>query len=75
MPVLYKYQNLLQHTNDTAFDAAHEPGAITPYPGIYRCVECGACETCVTGGQLPPSNHHEHTPQQRRIRWQLVASH
>ncbi|MGH9711446.1 MAG: protein L [Blastocatellia bacterium] len=75
MPVLFKHKEFFKHSDHAAFDAIHEPGTAAPYSGIYRCVACGKCETSIEGRSLPPQNHHQHTPQQGRIRWQLAASH
>ncbi|MHB8412983.1 MAG: protein L [Candidatus Acidiferrales bacterium] len=75
MPVLFKNNAFFEHSDDTAFDKIHEPGDIAPYSGIYRCIGCGKCETSIKGRPLPPQNHHQHTSQQGRIRWQLAASH
>jgi hypothetical protein len=75
MPALYKDARYLQQSNDRAFDEIHEPGMATPHSGIYRCEGCGRCITSVDPYSLPPQNHHQHTPQQGRIRWRLVVSH
>lgn len=71
--VLYKFPNFMTQSHHAAFDAIHEPGALTPYSGIYRCVGCGHEITDVVGRPLPPQNHHQHTYAQGRIRWQLAA--
>jgi hypothetical protein len=75
MPIFYKHSEFLKQSNHAAFDALHEPGAPTPYSGIYRCEGCGRFEASVKPHPLPPQNHHQHTPQQGRIRWRLAASH
>lgn len=73
--VLYKHGQLMQQSNDAAFDGVHEAGHNTPHSGIYTCVGCGRSITSVAGYPLPPQNHHQHTAQQGRIRWRLSASH
>ncbi len=75
MTVLYKNPKFFSQSNGDAFDKIHEPGAVAPFSGIYRCVGCGKSETSVRGKTLPPQNHHQHTATQGKIRWQLAASH
>ena len=75
MPVYYKNSAYLERNNHQAFDAIHEAGTATPFSGIYRCEGCGKCIVSVNPHPLPPQNHHQHTIQQGRIRWRLVASH
>ncbi len=71
----YKYSTYLTVNTNEAFDATHEPGSLTPYSGIYRCIGCGKEDVCVQGKPLPPQNHHQHAVGQGLIRWQLIVSH
>jgi hypothetical protein len=71
----YKYGNLLIQANKTAYDQLFHPATSTPYSGIYRCSKCGHEVTSVTGYPLPPQNHHQHTPAQGAIVWQLLVAH
>jgi hypothetical protein len=71
---LYKHPSILQQSDHAAFDEIHQPGAITPYSGIYRCAGCAHEIASNAGNPLPPQNHHQHTTQQGRIRWQLIVS-
>lgn len=73
--VLYKYPAYFQQSDSTAFDVIHAPADATPWSGIYRCEGCGKAVTSIQGNELPPQNHHQHTPAQGRIRWRLAASH
>lgn len=70
---MYKYGNLLVHSQDAAFDSIHNPGAPTPHSGIYRCTACGDEVTSNAGNPLPPQNHRQHQPAQGAIRWQLLV--
>jgi len=72
---LYKYPNFLQPSDHQAFDLWHNPGAATPYSGIYRCEACGKEIGSVYGFPLPPQNHHQHTILQGPIRWRLIVTH
>lgn len=70
---LYKQQNLLQSSQDPAFDRHFTPGTAAPFPGIFRCVSCGD-EIAIAGGHiLPPQNHKQHSPYNGPIMWQLVV--
>jgi len=71
---IYKYPQYLSQSNHAAFDTIHQPGASTPYSGIYRCEGCGVNEVSTFGHPLPPQNHHQHTPQQGKIRWRLIVA-
>ena len=71
--IRYKYQDFLTQVNAELFDRIFEPGERTVFSGIYRCPGCGNAITSVAGNTLPPQNHHEHTPQQGKIRWQLAV--
>lgn len=69
----YKYSQFLSQQYGPEYDTIHEPGAQTPYSGVYRCEGCGHSITSVKPHPLPPQNHHQHTPAQGRIRWRLVV--
>jgi hypothetical protein len=71
--ILYKDPTFLARSDHVLFDAIHDPGTRTPASGVYRCVGCGKEATSVEPHPLPPQNHHQHTAQQGRIRWQLVV--
>jgi len=71
----YKYFEFLKKNDNAAFDVLHEPGAATPYSGIYRCVACGKEDVSTQGKPLPPQNHHQHASGIGPIRWQLIVSH
>lgn len=70
----YKYQNFLTYSSHAAFDKIHEPGQQTPHSGIYRCEGCGENIVSTFTHPLPPQNHHQHTANQGRIRWRLIAA-
>ena len=69
---LYKYQQYLAKSDDVAFDAIHNPGAITPHSGLYRCEGCGHEIASNAKNPLPPQNHHQHSAAQGAIRWRLI---
>jgi hypothetical protein len=69
----YKFSQFLATSIHEAFDQLHNPGAATPYSGIYRCEGCGREVTSVSNHALPPQNHHQHTPAQGAIRWRLIV--
>lgn len=71
---VYRYSQYLEVSNHAAFNAIHEPGAKTPYSGIYRCEGCGRNDVSEEGKPLPPQNHHQHTLQQGKIRWRLIVA-
>lgn len=71
----YKHSQFLKHNTNDAFDALHQPGALTPYSGIYRCAVCGKEDVSVFNKPLPPQNHHVHAAGLGPIRWQLIVSH
>jgi hypothetical protein len=71
---LYKYSNYLGQTKNASFDLPLQPGAFVPCGGIYRCTGCGN-EIALAGiGIFPDRTHHEHTPAQGPIQWQLVVA-
>ena len=71
----FKYSQILEQNDNSAFDVLHVPGAITPYSGIYRCAVCGKEDVSTCGHPLPPQNHHQHRIGAGPIRWQLIVSH
>jgi hypothetical protein len=71
----YKYINFLKKNESNDFDLLYQPGAITPYSGIYRCRACGTEDISKQGNPLPPQNHHQHTVGLGPIIWQLIVSH
>lgn len=71
----YKYANYLKHLDSDAFDVLHQPGAPTPYSGIYRCEACAREDVSSYGHPLPPQNHHQHSAGMGPIRWRLIVSH
>ena len=71
----YKDSNYLTKTDHALFDKLFEPGATTPYSGVYRCEVCGKEDTSIKNKPLPPQNHHQHSPYQGPIRWRLVVGH
>jgi hypothetical protein len=73
MPV-YKFERFLKQSNDVLFDKPQLAGAPTPRSGIYRCDGCGLEITAIHTTPLPAEGHHEHTPQQKLIRWKLVVA-
>ena len=75
MLALYKYNQFLEKSDHQAFDQVWEAAAQTQYSGVFRCEGCGRWVTSVYPHPLPPQNHHQHLPQQGRIRWRLIVSH
>jgi len=71
----YKYLRLLRLDPSSKFDALHDPGVSAPYPGIYRCEDCGKEIAIAHSHALPPQDHHQHAVGQGKIRWRLVVSH
>ena len=71
----YKYAQFLKSNTSDAFDALHQPGATTPYSGIYRCEVCGKEDVSVYSKPLPPQNHHQHESSHGPILWRLIVSH
>lgn len=70
---LYKNANYLQQNSDKAFDVDHEPGAVPPHSGIYRCMGCGREIVAEEDRRFPPQNHHQHTNSQGAIRWRMIV--
>ena len=71
----YKFLRMLSLDSSIKFDDLHDAGVVAPYPGIYRCEECGREIAIANGLALPPEGHHSHALGQGRIRWRLVVSH
>ena len=71
----YKYPNILQKSDDGAFDMIHNPGTSAPYSGVYRCEGCGGEAVVDQPRILPPQNHHQHQAAQGAIRWRLIVAH
>jgi hypothetical protein len=71
---LYKDPNILQQWDNESFDELHEPGAIVPWSGIYRCQGCGHEVVHTIERPLPPQDHHQHKPAQGAIRWRLIVT-
>jgi hypothetical protein len=68
-----------QRINDGNFDTIHLPGQITPFSGIYKCVNCGFEVVSESGKPFPPqfscANHSHRWPNQYgQVRWRLVAA-
>ena len=70
----YKYPQFLAQMDHVEFDKVYNPGVITPWSGIYRCLGCGKEAISTFSHPLPPQNHHQHTLQQGSIRWQLTVA-
>jgi hypothetical protein len=71
----YKYLRLLSLDYGGKFDDLHDPGVSAPYPGIYRCEECGKEIAIAHSHTLPPEGHHQHALGQGKVRWRLAVSH
>jgi hypothetical protein len=63
----YKFLRLLSLDHKNKFDVLHDPGVNAPYPGIYRCEECGKEIAIAHGHPLPPESHHSHAVGQEVI--------
>jgi hypothetical protein len=50
----YKNGNYLTKTDHVLFGKLFEPGAVTPYSGVYRCEVCGNWRLVV--GHQPDPN-------------------
>ena len=70
---LYKYSQLIDANNSDAFDAKYHPSAVATNSGIYRCTGCGREIAHTKDTQPPPQNHHQHTPSQGPILWQMAV--
>lgn len=69
----YKYDKDVSKNSHANFDKVWKPGEIPPDNGIYRCQGCGDEIASNEGVQLPPQNHHQHSPLQGVIRWQMIV--
>ena len=58
---------------NSVFDTEYQPGETCKYEGLYKCTGCGKEVTIAGGKKIPPQNHHQHTPAQGNIRWQLFV--
>lgn len=70
---LYKNANYVKSSTGSEFDSTHNPGANTPYSGIYRCEGCGKEIASNAGNPLPPQNHHQHSSTSVAIKWRLIV--
>jgi hypothetical protein len=71
---LYKHPQFLLQSAEDEFDKTFQPGNIIAWSGIYRCSGCGNEIVHTFDKPLPPQDHHHHSPQQGKIRWQLVVT-
>ena len=69
----YKTASYLAKSESETFDAINNPGAATPFSGIYRCTGCGKEIVSEEQKPLPPQNHHQHTASQGEIRWKMIV--
>lgn len=69
----YRYDTIMQHSQDDIFNTLYHPAATTPYSGIYRCEICGREAVSIVDRELPSQNHHQHDPGQGPIRWRLIV--
>lgn len=70
----YKYPAAVQQHQDQLFDKLHTPGTPVPHSGIYRCAGCAKEIAANAPDPFPPQNHHQHSPTQGTIRWQLTVA-
>lgn len=73
---LYKYESNIQPSKHEAFDKIYTPGQKVPYSGIYKCQSCGneIASNAIDDDVFPPENHHQHKPEQGKIRWRLIVA-
>jgi len=69
-----KYIDLIDQSDDPGFDVIHNPGAVAPASGVYRCLGCGVTAVAERFRKLPPQNHHQHSPAQGEFRWRLLVA-
>lgn len=60
-------------SHNQEFSVLHPPGTIVANSGIYRCEACGDEIAANKSQPLPPQNHHQHSAQQGKILWRLIA--
>jgi len=70
----FKHSQFFTKDNAAEFDTTRQPGAATPFSGIYHCDGCGREVVSEKSKPLPPQNHHQHTYAQGAIRWRLTAA-
>ena len=70
---LYKNLAWLTKSEDAVFDVVYSIGQKPVHSGIYRCLGCGREVVGEMERTLPPQNHHQHSPQQGAVRWQLAT--
>ncbi|MGA7157871.1 MAG: hypothetical protein WBY53_13535 [Acidobacteriaceae bacterium] len=70
---LYKNSAFLIQSADSQFDSVHQPGSVTPFSAIYRCMGCGREIVSEENRPFPPQNHHQHTTAQGSIRWKMAV--
>lgn len=70
---LYKNSNWITLSTDAAFDKIYKPGDVPDHSGIFRCLGCGREVVAEQERKLPPQNHHQHTPGNGEIRWQMAV--
>jgi hypothetical protein len=70
---LYKNAVFLTQSAESHFDSVHQPGGVTPFSAIYRCMGCGREIVSEEAKPFPPQNHHQHTPAQGSIRWRMAV--
>ncbi len=70
---LFKNPDYLMQTNDIVFDKVYHPGAVPDRSGVFRCMGCQREVVGEHSRQLPPQNHHQHTPAQGDVRWKMVV--
>ncbi len=51
----------------------YDVGVVAPVSGIYRCPGCGKEIAHNQDTKLPPQNHHQHDPNQGKVRWRLIV--
>jgi hypothetical protein len=71
---LYQSSTHLRQFINREFDKVFEPSATVAWSGIYRCLGCGREVVHTVGKPLPPQNHHQHTLNQGKIRWNLLIT-
>lgn len=57
--------------HNSTYEHKYGPGETCKFEGIYKCSGCGKEITLAKDKTFPPQNHHQHTPAQGAISWQL----